>query len=672
MSRQIVTPFEQFFDSDGTPLDNGSVYIGTANLNPETNPVQVYWDDARTIPAAQPIKTSNGHMVRNGTPARVFANVEDYSMTVKDKKGRIVWTVMDVTSISTISGPNGSQLVGFIQSGAGAVQRTAQDKLRQNVDAADFGALGNGSGDLVGSAAVGASWNAWPSWINGSNYGTKPGHDYGDAAWLAANKPFLPTDTWDFVGIQLALWAVQTAGGGVVNLTGTDYVVSRPVRFVMPATGIGVDLVGSHHQKCQIRPLVSLPPINSLGANIGSGVLYFYRIGLSGCSIKNLGVTTYPKNGGTPTIEFSSATVTANWMSNGTYRACVLMTNCDTLDFENVFMSGYGEAGIAAIDISAFSAWGLITEYQSCGVLAISNSTAFITESVIFSSSGTGITAWGTSGICLSGSRAYVSGGQIGLMRNWAVHSTGAGNSFTLDDVLIYTENKGLLFNCKGLVRWRVANCFMTYGVPDTTPIVLLDHQNAGGDSLNPNSTGLFTGNNVSNVGGLSTLDIMRVNGTHVQITNNNFNAQANGSLTGNTVINSLINGNYFGPGTVKCIFSENILQFFDMSKVSVFGTKQNNIDTIGNSILVGTAYPGAITVNAGTTSNFSVTVTGAALGDIVFGVSFILNQLTGLTVSANVTAANTVVIQLSNLTAGNISISNELWTVLVQRKNCL
>jgi hypothetical protein len=157
-----------------------------------------------------------------------------------------------------------------------------------------------------------------------------------------------------------------------------------------------------------------------------------------------------------------------------------------------------------------------------------------------------------------------------------------------------------------------------------------------------------------------------------MQITNNSFNAQANGASTTNLVINSLINGNYSGPGTVKCIFSENILKFFNMSNVSVFGTKQNNIDTIGNSILVGTASPGAITVNAGTTSSFSVTVTGVALGDIVTGVSFALNQLTGLSVTANVTAANTVVVQLANATAGNISISDELWTVIVQRKNCL
>jgi hypothetical protein len=177
MSLQIVTPFEQFFDAAGTPLDNGSVYIGTPNLNPETNPIQVYWDDARTTPAAQPIKTSGGYMVRNGTPARVYTSADNYSMTVKDKKGRIVWTVAEATSVPTISGSGGAALVGaddgaggtlfttvagfiawifggglssslikFIQSGTGAVARTVQDKMLEvEVSITDFGAVLDGS-----------------------------------------------------------------------------------------------------------------------------------------------------------------------------------------------------------------------------------------------------------------------------------------------------------------------------------------------------------------------------------------------------------------------------------------------------------------------------------------------------------------------------------------------
>jgi hypothetical protein len=540
------------------------------------------------------------------------------------------------------------------------------------VNAIDFGAIGDGSGTLVGAAATGAVWNVWPSWINGDNYGTKPGHDYGDAAYLAANPPFSPSDTLDFIGIQRALWAVQTAGGGTVNLTGTDYVVNRPIRFVMPATGVGVDLVGSHFEKCKIRPLVSLAPINSIGNDIGSGVLYFYRIGLSGCNVRNLAVTTFPKNGGVPTVEFDSTVVATDWLTNGTYHACALFNNTDTVDFDNVFMSGYGEAGVVAFDQSSIGLNGLITEYQSVGVLVLGSSNCYITQPVLFSSSGTGLNSWPTTGIYLNSAKAYVLGGQISLMRKAAVASINTGNVFTIDSTTMYTEGYGGIFNCLGLQTWRVANCLMQYGnLVNDTPIILVDNT-TGTLPLNPNGTGLFLGNNVASTGGVSTLDMMRLNGYNIQVIGNQFTGQSTGASASNLVINSLIGGSYSGAGTVNCLFSNNILKFFDMSEVSVFGTKQNNIDTVGNSTLVGTVYPGAKTVTAGTTINFNVTVTGVALGDIVTGVSFMLNQLTGLTVTANVTAANTVTIQLANVTAGSLSTSDELWTVMVQRKNCL
>jgi pectate lyase len=128
MSLQIASPFQQFFDRDGSPLDNGFVYVGTANLNPETNPLTVYFDDALTIPAAQPLRTSNGYIVRNGSPARVYTSQEDFSMTVRDKNSVLVFTVSDATSLSDLRTdlalPTGATLVGY---GAGTVADALDD-----------------------------------------------------------------------------------------------------------------------------------------------------------------------------------------------------------------------------------------------------------------------------------------------------------------------------------------------------------------------------------------------------------------------------------------------------------------------------------------------------------------------------------------------------------------
>lgn len=128
----VNPPFPLFTDADGQPLDDAYIYIGTANQNPVSNPITVYWDSALTIAAAQPIRTSGGYPVYNGTPARFYTN-SDYSILVRDKNGAFIYTAVSETDLI------GSQFVTFIQSGSGAVQRTVQDKLRESVSVKDFG-----------------------------------------------------------------------------------------------------------------------------------------------------------------------------------------------------------------------------------------------------------------------------------------------------------------------------------------------------------------------------------------------------------------------------------------------------------------------------------------------------------------------------------------------------
>jgi hypothetical protein len=87
----IKVPFPVFSDRSGSPINDGNVFIGTAFLDAETNPVQVYWDTNLTIPAVQPIKTSGGYLYRNGAISNVFVN-GDYSMTVRDKNDTFVYS----------------------------------------------------------------------------------------------------------------------------------------------------------------------------------------------------------------------------------------------------------------------------------------------------------------------------------------------------------------------------------------------------------------------------------------------------------------------------------------------------------------------------------------------------------------------------------------------------
>lgn len=84
-------PFPSYFDSDGSPLEDGYIYFGAANQNPETNPITVYWDSAYTQPALQPIRTSGGFTYRAGTPANIYVST-DFSITVRDKNRRLVYS----------------------------------------------------------------------------------------------------------------------------------------------------------------------------------------------------------------------------------------------------------------------------------------------------------------------------------------------------------------------------------------------------------------------------------------------------------------------------------------------------------------------------------------------------------------------------------------------------
>jgi len=86
---QLAPPYPIFTDKNGDPLDAGFLYFGVAGMNPETHPIQVYYDINMTQPAAQPIRTSNGYVMRNGTPALIYAN-DQFSVTVRDKSGSLV------------------------------------------------------------------------------------------------------------------------------------------------------------------------------------------------------------------------------------------------------------------------------------------------------------------------------------------------------------------------------------------------------------------------------------------------------------------------------------------------------------------------------------------------------------------------------------------------------
>jgi hypothetical protein len=82
MTVSIFSPFPRFDDVDGQPLDGGFIYVGTANMDPVSNPVAVFFDAAMTVSASQPLRTSGGFIVDgSGTPQNIYT-AADFSIVV--------------------------------------------------------------------------------------------------------------------------------------------------------------------------------------------------------------------------------------------------------------------------------------------------------------------------------------------------------------------------------------------------------------------------------------------------------------------------------------------------------------------------------------------------------------------------------------------------------------
>ncbi len=135
----IQVPFPVFQGRDGQPLENGYIWIGEPNLNPQTNPVVAYYDAALTIVAPQPLRTINGYVSRAGTPAQIYVGGVNFSILVQDSNGSMVYNFPDGSGIS----PDACG-VTYDPPFTGAVPYPVCEKLEQTVSVMDFGAVGDG------------------------------------------------------------------------------------------------------------------------------------------------------------------------------------------------------------------------------------------------------------------------------------------------------------------------------------------------------------------------------------------------------------------------------------------------------------------------------------------------------------------------------------------------
>lgn len=142
-------PKQNFSTVLGTPLVGGKVFTYAAG---GTVPKPTYTDAAGTVEQTNPIVLN----LRGEPPAAVYWS-GNYRVEVRDALNNLVYTVDNFNTdpaglwgfasgvLANLPTAIGASLVGFMQSGAGAILRTLQDKGRELFSLNDFGGTDSGS-----------------------------------------------------------------------------------------------------------------------------------------------------------------------------------------------------------------------------------------------------------------------------------------------------------------------------------------------------------------------------------------------------------------------------------------------------------------------------------------------------------------------------------------------
>ncbi|NKF53235.1 hypothetical protein GO299_00267 [Ralstonia solanacearum] len=98
----VANPVPLFVNTSGVSVNNGTLYVGAANVDPVKNPISVFQDSGMTTPLPQPIGVQAGMPSLNGTPIQLFTAQSNFSMTVFDSAGNLVMSMPNVSAVAQL------------------------------------------------------------------------------------------------------------------------------------------------------------------------------------------------------------------------------------------------------------------------------------------------------------------------------------------------------------------------------------------------------------------------------------------------------------------------------------------------------------------------------------------------------------------------------------------
>jgi hypothetical protein len=249
MATSILPQYPIWSEIDGSPLEDGYIYIGIAGLNAESNPQTVYWDGALSVTAAQPIRTLNGYPARSGSPAMMYV-AGDFSIVVRDKAGVLIYASLFNTysdNFGTMANQNanavaitGGTITGLstplpIGSGGtgGATQSAARTALGLGTIATQAASAVAVTGGTINGTSVGATTPAAGTFTDLTGKARLSSETTGTLTVASANRIIQASG-----GVTLPASVFQAGDIIMIDGNGTNRTITRGTGLTMNFAGV--------------------------------------------------------------------------------------------------------------------------------------------------------------------------------------------------------------------------------------------------------------------------------------------------------------------------------------------------------------------------------------------------------------------------------------------------